>query len=127
MEQDYYISNPSTVASFADVVEQRWSRRSVIAFGAGAAAAAFLGGARPAKADHGIDRGKRRPIGFSGMPAPTLPLFDGVTVPDGYVVDILARHGDPILGSFPAYQAEKLVVSGALSNSSVRMSGRLRL
>ncbi len=106
MDRDDDVSNPSTAPSFFDVLEQRLSRRTVLAAGAGAAAAAFLTGigGRTALADHGIDRGKRRPIGFTGVPSPTLPLFDGVTVPDGYVVDILVRHGDPILGSFPAYK-----------------------
>ncbi len=108
MERDDNISNLSTTPTFMDVVDQRMSRRALMFAGAGVAATAFLGGfgARPAVADHGIDRGKRRPIGFAGVAAPTLPLFDGVTVPNGYVVDILVRHGDPILGTFPAYAAD---------------------
>ena len=107
MEHDD-VSNPSANATFADILEQHLSRRTVIAAGAGAAAAAFLGGfgGGTALADNGNSPVKRRPIGFAAVPAPTLPLFDGITVPDGYVVDILVRHGDPILGSYPAYLSD---------------------
>jgi uncharacterized protein len=102
------IANPSGNPAFSDILEQHLSRRTVLAAGAGVAAAAFLGGfgGGTAMASGGSSTPKRRPIGFTGVPSPTTPLFDGVTVPEGYVVDVLVRHGDPITGSYPAYMPD---------------------
>ncbi len=105
MQADDYVSNPSTAPSFMEVLDQRMSRRGLLAFGAGAAAVAFIGGA-PAHADDGARKPKRRPITFTPLSAPTVPLADTVTVPPGYVVDVLVRHGDPIAGSLPAYKPD---------------------
>jgi secreted PhoX family phosphatase len=68
-DDDTYVSNLSNAPSFMDVFERRLSRRGVIAVGAGAAAAAFIG-RNAAFAEQFSDRQKRRPIGFTGVGSP---------------------------------------------------------
>jgi secreted PhoX family phosphatase len=99
VEHDNGISNPTDGLSFADILDQRISRRGLIAAGAGTAAVAFLGSGTGQAGAEGWGRG-RRPVTFT--PIPMAPI-DGVVVPEGYQVEILARWGDPILGSFPAF------------------------
>lgn len=87
-------SNPSNNRTFESVLQAHLSRRSVLAGGLGAAAAAFLGGpgnsllrdAQPASA-------ARFTSWFTPVPVSS---GDGVAVPPGYKAEVLYAWGDPI-------------------------------
>lgn len=89
---DEVTCNQSSNAPFEEILSQRLSRRDVVKGGLGGAALALLGGwasslmAPRAEADTSL-------FGFTGVPVSTL---DSVTVPPGYVVDVLYAWGDPI-------------------------------
>jgi hypothetical protein len=102
-------ANPSTAPLFADVVQARLSRRSVLTGGMLAAAgfmttrlvadspSAYAAGARtqapPANAQ-GL-------LGYSPIP---LGFEDEVVVPPGYTARPLIPWGTPITGSLPAFE-----------------------
>src|SRR5688572_14677085 len=102
--------NPSDNASLTDLIPARLSRRHVL--GGGLAAAAFtLLPARTANATTTVDsdetdaaakNGRRRPLlGFGSVAASSA---DVLTVPDGYVAEILIPWGTPLLSSGPPWK-----------------------
>ncbi|WP_326542861.1 PhoX family protein [Pseudorhodoferax sp.] len=93
------ISNPSARPSMLALCDA--SRRTVLRSGFGAAAAALFapwvaGCATPATAAR---------LGFKGVPA---SRADAVTVPEGYVAEVITRWGDPvgIAGAMPAWRED---------------------
>ncbi len=112
---DDIVSNFSNNPTFDQVLEARLSRRSVLAGGATATAAAVtasltgvgaLLSAVPAEATgYGRGRGHRPALGFEsispaahppGVPSVSGDVFDSVRVPDGYTAKVLIGWGDPI-------------------------------
>ena len=100
LDPDDFSTNPSQDPSFADVVESRASRRTVLAGGT-AVAAGFLttGIAEPAAAASAARR-SRPLLGFTPIP---LGFADEVAVPNGYKARPFIPWGTPILGSYPAF------------------------
>ncbi|XVQ14672.1 PhoX family protein [Spirillospora sp. CA-255316] len=102
-------TNPSGNPAFRDVVEARWSRRSVIRGGTVAAAAGFLGAATagPAAAapaaSGGRGHGHGRLLGFEAVPAGSA---DKVVVPEGYVADVLIPWGTPLNSRGPKWKKD---------------------
>ena len=102
---DDFVSNESDNESFADVIEARLSRRSVVGGGladrggrvARAASARCSGRAR-AGATH-----RNRPLlGFKGIPVSSA---DTVVVPEGYTAEVLIAWGDPVSDG-PAFKPD---------------------
>jgi secreted PhoX family phosphatase len=110
-DPDDISSNPSGNRPFADIVAARLSRRDVIRGGTVAAAAGFLGvvggalgdtaPAAAATGSHG--RPPRRLLGFTPVPTSTA---DALTVPDGYVAEVLIPWGTPIRSNGPAWKKD---------------------
>lgn len=103
--------------TYADLVEQRYSRRTVLGGATaalGAAAAGLLpslpahGQAVPAAGAAGTAVGPATVastpanIGFTPIPSYAV-TDDAVRVPEGYVVDMVLRWGDPIKAGGPAF------------------------
>jgi len=101
LDPDDISTNPSQDPSFADVVESRASRRSVLAAGGLVVAAGFLttGLAEEAVA-RPTSRQKRALLGFTPVPPGT---GDEVVVPDGYTARPFIPWGTPLLGGYPAF------------------------
>ncbi len=99
--------NPSSNQAFADVVEARVSRRSVLGGAAGVTfASMFAGGVATlvsacAPATPGGGGGPSL-VGFTAIPPSSL---DTVVVPDGYIATVLIAWGDPISNG-PAFQQD---------------------
>ena len=104
--------NPSDNETLADLIPARLSRRHVL--GGGLAAAAFtMLPVSAASATTTIDgnetdstamSGRRRSLlGFSSVVASS---SDALTVPDGYVAEILIPWGTPLLSSGPAWKKD---------------------
>jgi secreted PhoX family phosphatase len=82
--------NASANATFTEILAARLSRRQVLRGGLGAAALAVLGGGpEPARAAGDTTR----LFTFAGVPTSTA---DTVTVPPGYIVEVLYAWGDPV-------------------------------
>jgi secreted PhoX family phosphatase len=109
---DEPLSNHSDNPDFATILERRLSRRDVLAGGVGAAMVGFLGSAAfsPAEAHDG----KNLPLPAKGRPAPVLNPklgFDAIpasrsdtaVLPRGYRAQVLIPWGEPLTGSYPAY------------------------
>jgi secreted PhoX family phosphatase len=101
-DPDDYSSNPSGAKHFAEIVEARFSRRSMLG-GSMLAAAGFLTtsalGAPPARAH--APAGGRPILGFKPVP---LGYGDEVVVPKGYTARPFIPWGTPILGSYPEFK-----------------------
>ncbi|HEX4872197.1 MAG TPA: PhoX family phosphatase [Nevskiaceae bacterium] len=95
---DDVCTNPSTTPHFAEILEQRVSRRGVLKGGMGAAAATFVGGsllaAPEARAQTSLT------LGFNAVGK---TLADQVTVPEGYSVSVLTAKGDPLADAVSDY------------------------
>ncbi|MCB1949455.1 PhoX family phosphatase [Nitrosomonas sp.] len=95
--------NDSGNQSISDIIEQRQlSRRGFLKSSAGAAAgvsaSAVLGACAPsvlAKRKNTYDRPAGE-IGFTAVSPNTLPMIDGVTVPEGYTARVLVSWGDSL-------------------------------
>ena len=94
--------------TFQDLLRLRFGRRDALKLGGVAATAAtlpkaadvFRGVATPARNTTGT--ATRAAVAFAPLqPAPTND--DAVRVPAGYVVDVVARWGDPIFAGAPAF------------------------
>lgn len=102
-------SNPSANRPFHDVLAVRFSRRSMLGGGLGAAAVAVAGGGLGA-----VLTGCAPEPG--GAPTPAAPLLgfdsvpansnDVVTVADGYVAEVLIPWGTPLLSTGPAWKKD---------------------
>jgi secreted PhoX family phosphatase len=101
-DPDDYSSNPSGQKHFAEIVEARFSRRSMLG-GSMLAAAGFLTtsvlGAPPARAH--APAGSSPILGFEPIP---LGYGDEVVVPRGYTARPFIPWGTPILGSYPEFK-----------------------
>jgi len=89
-------SNPSSNPWFADIIEQRYSRRQMVASSVAVAVGAAL--AQPAFADgseNDHEYKPRKPLspGFEPVPHSTA---DTVAVPEGYSVQVLIPEGEPL-------------------------------
>jgi len=112
---DDIVSNSSENLSFERIVDARFGRRSMLGGTAGAALVGFLGapvllaGTAGASTSPGgvtttARRATRSPLGFfSGV---AMNALDNVTVPDGFIVDVVTRWGDPINGTSPAFRQD---------------------
>ena len=101
-------SNPTNNPDLSAMVAARWSRRAVLGGGLGAGLVAFLGGPSLAGAATGgaTAQTARRPRGLLGFtPVPTSDA-DTVTVPDGYVAEVLIPWGTPLRSSGPAWRKD---------------------
>jgi hypothetical protein len=103
MHDDDLVSNTSRNQTFADVLDARISRRSLLGGTAAAAAVGVLGGgvgqlvaSRPAAAAAPLGvptQARRALLGFQGIPTSTA---DTVVVPPGYSWKVLIAWGDPV-------------------------------
>lgn len=96
--------NTSDNTYFGEVATAALSRRNVLragAVGAGATAAAGLGGMAPALASPGNGRGRGNPrLKFEGIEPGT---GDAVEIPNGYEQRVVVRWGDPVLPGAPEF------------------------
>ena len=101
-DPDDYSSNPSGATHFTEIVEARFSRRSLLGGGM-LAAAGFLTtsvlGPPPARAQ--VPAGRGPLLGFEPIP---LGFGDEVVVPRGYTARPFIPWGTPILGDYPAFR-----------------------
>ncbi|MGW3297084.1 PhoX family protein [Streptomyces xiamenensis] len=107
-DPDEVSSNPSANRPFHEVAAARFSRRSVLASGAVAAAAGFLtGSTSTAQATPGPPptgpTGRRPTLGFT--PVPTSDA-DGITLPAGYEAQVIIPWGTPIRPGGPAWRKD---------------------
>ncbi|MFI7273633.1 PhoX family protein [Streptomyces sp. NPDC049879] len=115
IDPDDVSSNPSGNRTFGEVAARRLSRRDALLGGTAAAAAGFLAAAgagtasaatataaapAAAPARHGGGRGL---LGFTPVPTST---DDALTVPDGYVAQVLIPWGTPVRPSGPAWRPD---------------------
>ncbi|MCW5619583.1 MAG: DUF839 domain-containing protein, partial [Burkholderiales bacterium] len=101
-----------TPPSFSDIVEQiNLERRGVLKAGMGAAALAFFGAPFALKPTAAVAAVPVM-LGFNSLPFPPFPadpalrpgsIGDTVRVPEGYSVQVLIAHGDPIKPGTPAW------------------------
>ncbi|GLW63228.1 Tat pathway signal protein [Actinomadura rubrobrunea] len=111
VDPDDVSSNPSSNATFGEVVQARMSRRSAIRGGTLLAAAGFLGaGAGTGPAEAAVSaatatrgRGKRGLLGFKAVPTGTA---DKVVVPEGYTADVLIPWGTPLHSRGPRWKKD---------------------
>ncbi|MFN3712305.1 MAG: PhoX family protein [Alcanivoracaceae bacterium] len=111
---DEAMSNLSSNAHMADIIQARYSRRTILQGTLGATAIGFLGAGLTACG--GSSDGSPAPVtGGSTLPQPrigfdAIPVTraDTVTLPEGYQWAPLIPWGTPILGSFPAYRNDGL-------------------
>jgi uncharacterized protein len=103
-------SNLSGNRPFRDILAARVSRRDVLRGGTVVAAAGFLGAAgvlgsaEQAVAAPRTNSGRSRPLlGFTPVPTSSA---DALTVPDGYVAQVLIPWGTPIRSSGPAWHKD---------------------
>lgn len=100
----------STSPSMNDILAVRLSRRDTLRGGLGLATSTIFAGAGLA-ALAGCDDSSSGNVGGDGVPAPGLSFAsvsgstaaDMVSVPPGFVAEILAPWGTPITGSLPAF------------------------
>nr|WP_202803443.1 alkaline phosphatase PhoX [Streptomyces sp. AA0539] len=108
-DPDEVSSNPSANRPFHEVAAARFSRRSVLASGAVAAAAGFLTGstgtahATAATASPPEPTGRRPTLGFT--PVPTSDA-DRLTLPEGYQAQVIIPWGTPIRPGGPAWRKD---------------------
>ncbi|QKV68166.1 PhoX family phosphatase [Streptomyces harbinensis] len=108
-DPDEVSSNPSANRPFHEVAAARFSRRSVLASGAVAAAAGFLTGstgtahATAATASPPEPTGRRPTLGFT--PVPTSDA-DRITLPEGYRAQVIIPWGTPIRPGGPAWRKD---------------------
>ena len=112
-------SNPTDNPLFSDILAQNVNRRSLLGGALGVAATQFLAGgvlSRSATATSLLAAPSNgSALGF----AEVLPsAADTVTVPPGYVVDVLLPWGDPILPGVAAFQEDA-------SNSAADQEGQV--
>lgn len=98
--------NPSSNASFAQVLDARLSRRFILRGGVGTAVAALFGGVSLSACGGGDDPApvvgstSIEKLGFAAVPK---SLADVVSVPAGYTASILYALGDPLSPTTPAF------------------------
>jgi secreted PhoX family phosphatase len=108
IDPDSKSSNPSANPTLSDVVQARLSRRSVLGGGLGAAVLGFIGGgssllgegrasAAPLPTAPLVDRR----LGFEAIPASSA---DALTVPQGYVAEVLIPWGTPLQSTGPEWK-----------------------
>lgn len=103
------VSNFTSNRYFADIIQARYSRRTMLKGSLGAAAVTFLGaglvgcgGDSDNDDDNGGDGGDGTPPRLS-FDAIATSRQDAVVVPEGYTAKAFVPWGTPILGSYPAY------------------------
>lgn len=107
-DPDDVSSNPSNNTPFKKVVAARLSRRDVLRGGVAAAATGFFTiAADPlAQAVAAPGGSKGRPGSLLGFRPVATSDADTLTVPDGYVAEILIPWGTPILSTGPAWRKD---------------------
>ncbi|MBA3979317.1 MAG: Tat pathway signal protein [Alcanivorax sp.] len=99
---DEPMSNYSDNRHFADIIQTRYSRRTLLKGSLGAAAIGFLGagvaGCGGSSSSSGGAAGPR--IGFAPVPVSDQDTF---VVPEGYTAEAILQWGEPITGTMPAY------------------------
>ncbi|TQN41203.1 hypothetical protein FHU33_0564 [Blastococcus colisei] len=108
-DPDDHSSNPSHGRHFAEIVDARLSRRSVLAGGMFAAASFLTTSIAGAPTALAAPRGRGRGPGTDGASllgyeAVPLGYGDEVVVPPGYSATPFLPWGTPILGSFPDFR-----------------------
>jgi hypothetical protein len=89
--------NASANPTLYDVIDARASRRGILVGGLATAVAGVFGAGASAPA-----KAQAQPLlGFKAIP---VSETDGVVVPEGYKVQVLAPWGTPISGSMPAFR-----------------------
>lgn len=101
------LCNHSSNLTFADVLARNIARRNVLKGGLGAALTGTLAVGAPAGAqglwppDEPRTKGRRRvELGFEPV---AVTRADTITVPAGYVAQVLLPWGTPLCGSYPPY------------------------
>jgi secreted PhoX family phosphatase len=95
--------NPTSNNNILDLIETRkLARRDFIKGSVGVAALAAIGGnslnaAAAGAGTTGVAASATPLLGFTAVPANTLPMTDAVTVPEGYEVQVLVSWGDPVV------------------------------
>ncbi len=109
---DEPLSNHSDNDHFSAIIERRLSRRDVLAGGVGVAMVGFLGSSAFNTAEAHNSKGLPPPangrpprpldpkLGFTAIP---VSRSDTAVLPRGYRAQVLIPWGDPITGSYPAY------------------------
>ena len=102
------MSNLSSNAHMADIIQARFSRRTILQGSLGAAAAGFLGASLSGCGGDSNSAGGNAGgpvaaprLGFDAIP---ISRADTITLPAGYQWAPLIPWGTPILGSFPAFR-----------------------
>jgi secreted PhoX family phosphatase len=102
------MSNLSSNAHMADIIQARFSRRTILQGSLGAAAVGFLGaslsGCGGDSSSAGGDTSAPLAAPRLGFDAIAISRADTITLPAGYQWAPLIPWGTPILGSFPAFR-----------------------
>ena len=96
LDTDDIGSNQSANPHLADMIEVRIKRRSFLGGSLAVAATGFFGGSALASTDlrNGRARGLPPQLGFTEVPPST---DDSIVVPPGYIAEVLAPWGTPLL------------------------------
>src|SRR5690606_9270805 len=97
-------TNLSDNEHFHSIVERVISRRGFLKLGAGASAAAFLGGMLSACGGSSSGSNPASASSLLGFKPVEKYTGDQVVVPEGYSVSVLAPWGTPLFGSTAAYR-----------------------
>lgn len=92
----------SATPTFQEIVATRYNRRQVLQGGIAAAVTSFFGSTLPGSAAH-ADVAKRTTSGRLGFSPVPVSRADTVVVPRGYRAQVLLPWGEPITGSYPAF------------------------
>lgn len=103
------MSNLSSNAHMADIIQARFSRRTILQGSLGAAAVGFLGASLSgcggdSNSGGGNNAGGPLAAPRLGFDAIAISRADTITLPAGYQWAPLIPWGTPILGSFPAFR-----------------------
>ncbi|PWR19167.1 PhoX family protein [Zavarzinia compransoris] len=105
-DSDDLPSNESTATPFAAVLEERLSRRGMLALGVAATALGVFGGirAKDAQAAEGDKPAPKSTLTFAEVPH---GQDENAHAPEGYETQVLIRWGDPVLPGAPAFDPLK--------------------
>ncbi|HET7735684.1 MAG TPA: PhoX family phosphatase [Nocardioidaceae bacterium] len=105
---DQPVPNTSANEEIGDLVERALARRAVLKGGAVGAGALVLGGlVTPHNAAATQVRSIRNNVATASFVPVSPNVRDNVIVPEGYVYDVIAKWGDPIIKGAPAFDVHR--------------------
>ena len=96
----------TTATTFDEILCQRVTRRDTLRGGVSLAASTFFAGAGISAVSGCSTNGSGGPLQLKFSSVPGSTAADMVSVPEGYIAEILAPWGTPITGTLPAFNGD---------------------